>query len=143
MHPAPPRPWGVLSGGWLRLPAIAETLPPPGSGNHVPASAATITPQAGAEALFYSAIRPQLTGIGAPAGYFASRDPKTCRSMILTEDIAAARGAMLPDLRHSFIKMSTQATGFSFLMERSTSMAGKVLPRAAGRSISVMRSARP
>jgi len=55
-----------------------------------------VTGAAGAEALFYGSIRPQLE-IGAPEGYFGAWDPRTCRSMILTEDIAVARGATFAD----------------------------------------------
>lgn len=62
-----------------------------------------VTGAAGAEALFYSAIRPQLTGIGAPAGYFSAWDPKSCRSMILTEDIAVARGAEFADASTMYV----------------------------------------
>lgn len=55
-----------------------------------------ITGAASAEALFYSRIRPKLD-IGAPAGYHGGWDPRTCRSMVLTEDIAVARGATFAD----------------------------------------------
>jgi len=55
-----------------------------------------VTGAAGAEALFYSQIRPKLD-IGAPAGYHGAWDPRSCRSMVLTEDIAAARGATFAD----------------------------------------------
>lgn len=51
-----------------------------------------VTGAAGAEALFYDRIRPQLE-LGAPAGYFGAWDPRTCRSMVLIEDIVATRGA--------------------------------------------------
>jgi Ecdysteroid kinase-like family len=55
-----------------------------------------VTGAAGAEALFYSRIRPTLD-IGAPAGYHGGWDPRSCRSMVLTEDIAVARGAKFAD----------------------------------------------
>ncbi|UAK40471.1 aminoglycoside phosphotransferase family protein [Gordonia bronchialis] len=55
-----------------------------------------VTGAAGAEALFYSRIRPELD-IGAPAGYHGAWDPRSCRSMVLTEDIAVARGARFAD----------------------------------------------
>lgn len=55
-----------------------------------------VTGAAGMEALFYDAIRPQLN-IGAPKGYFGAWDPRTCRSMILTEDITKSRGATFGD----------------------------------------------
>lgn len=55
-----------------------------------------VTGAASAEALFYSRIRPKLD-IGAPAGYHGGWDPRTCRSMVLTEDIAVARGATFAD----------------------------------------------
>ncbi|WP_055476722.1 phosphotransferase [Gordonia sp. HS-NH1] len=55
-----------------------------------------VTGAAGAEALFYGSIRPELD-IGAPAGYHGAWDPGTCRSMVLTEDIAVARGATFAD----------------------------------------------
>jgi Phosphotransferase enzyme family len=51
-----------------------------------------VTGAAGAEALFYDAIRGDLA-IGAPAGYFGAWDARSCRSMILMEDIATTRGA--------------------------------------------------
>lgn len=51
-----------------------------------------VTEAAGAEALFYESIRGDLD-IGAPAGYHGAWDPKTCRSMVLTEDIAVTRQA--------------------------------------------------
>jgi len=55
-----------------------------------------ITGAASAEALFYSRIRPKLD-IGAPTGYHGGWDARTCRSMVLTEDIAVARGATFAD----------------------------------------------
>lgn len=55
-----------------------------------------VTGAAGAEALFYAAIRPGLP-IGAPAGYAGAWDPRSCRSMILIEDIVATRGATFGD----------------------------------------------
>ncbi|MDL9938925.1 hypothetical protein QSJ18_19445 [Gordonia sp. ABSL1-1] len=55
-----------------------------------------ITGAAGSEALFYSLIRPHLD-IGAPLGYHGGWDARTCRSMVLTEDIAATRGAKFAD----------------------------------------------
>src|SRR5215212_1058515 len=55
-----------------------------------------VTGAAGAEALFYSQIRSKLD-IGAPAGYHGAWDPRSCRSMVLTEDIATARGATFAD----------------------------------------------
>lgn len=55
-----------------------------------------VTGAAGAEALFYGKIRSHLD-IGAPAGYHGAWDPRTCRSMVLTEDIAATRGATFAD----------------------------------------------
>lgn len=51
-----------------------------------------VTGAAGAEALFYSEIRPELD-LGAPAGYHGGWDPVTCRSMVLTEDITRTRQA--------------------------------------------------
>lgn len=55
-----------------------------------------VTGAAGAEALFYGSIRPHLD-IGAPVGYFGAWDPKSCRSMVLTEDVAKVRGARFGD----------------------------------------------
>lgn len=55
-----------------------------------------ITGAAAAEARFYETIRPELT-LGTPAGYHGSADAKTCRSMILMEDIAATRQAIFGD----------------------------------------------
>jgi thiamine kinase-like enzyme len=51
-----------------------------------------VTGAAGAEALFYSRIRQHLD-LGAPAGYFGGWEPRTCRSMVLIEDIVKTRGA--------------------------------------------------
>lgn len=51
-----------------------------------------VTGAAGAEALFYSEIRPTLD-IGAPAGYHGAWDPRSCRSMVLIEDIVRTREA--------------------------------------------------
>lgn len=51
-----------------------------------------VTGAAGAEALFYDAIRQHLD-VGAPAGYFGAWDARSCRSMILIEDIVRTRGA--------------------------------------------------
>ncbi|TAM65795.1 phosphotransferase [Mycobacterium sp.] len=61
-----------------------------------------VTGAAGAEALFYSRIRPELK-IGAPAGYFGGWDPRTCRSMILTEDVAVNRGAVFADASTMYV----------------------------------------
>lgn len=55
-----------------------------------------VTGAAGAEALFYGSIRRHLD-IGAPAGYAGAWDPRSCRSMVLTEDVSAVRGATFPD----------------------------------------------
>lgn len=55
-----------------------------------------VTGAAGMEALFYDAIRPHLN-IGAPQGYFGAWDSRTCRSMVLTEDITKSRGAVFGD----------------------------------------------
>jgi len=55
-----------------------------------------VTGAAGAEALFYGHIRKHLD-IGAPAGYAGAWDPRSCRSMVLTEDVSATRGATFPD----------------------------------------------
>ncbi|MGW1742037.1 hypothetical protein ACWCPQ_24900 [Nocardia sp. NPDC001965] len=55
-----------------------------------------VTGAAGAEALFYNMIRPHLP-IGAPVGYYSAWNPWTCRSIVITEDIAAERGATFAD----------------------------------------------
>jgi thiamine kinase-like enzyme len=55
-----------------------------------------VTGAAGAEALFYDRIRRHLD-IGAPAGYVGAWDPRSCRSMVLAEDVSATRGATFPD----------------------------------------------
>ncbi|WHU47433.1 phosphotransferase [Gordonia sp. L191] len=61
-----------------------------------------ITGAAGAEALFYTRIRPTLD-IGAPEGYHGAWDPKTCRSMVVTENIATSRGATFADASQIYI----------------------------------------
>jgi hypothetical protein len=61
-----------------------------------------VTSAAGAEALFYSTIRPELK-IGAPEGYFGGWDRRTCRSMILTEDVAVSRGAVFADASTMYV----------------------------------------
>lgn len=61
-----------------------------------------VTGAAGAEALFYGSIRPHLK-IGAPEGYFGAWDPRTCRSMVLTEDIAVSRGATFADASTMYV----------------------------------------
>ncbi|GAA0606057.1 phosphotransferase [Sporichthya brevicatena] len=55
-----------------------------------------VTGAAGAEALFYDRIRQHLD-IGAPAGYAGAWDPRSCRSMVLAEDVSVTRGATFPD----------------------------------------------
>lgn len=55
-----------------------------------------VTGAAGAEALFYGRIRRHLD-IGAPAGYAGAWDPRSCRSMVLAEDVSVTRGATFPD----------------------------------------------
>jgi hypothetical protein len=55
-----------------------------------------VTGAAGMEALFYESVRPGLP-IGAPAGYHGAWDPRSCRSMILIEDIVRTRGATFGD----------------------------------------------
>jgi thiamine kinase-like enzyme len=55
-----------------------------------------VTGAAGAEALFYDRIRRHLD-IGAPAGYAGAWDPRSCRSMVLAEDVSVTRGATFPD----------------------------------------------
>ncbi|WP_200958719.1 phosphotransferase [Nocardioides sp. Root190] len=62
-----------------------------------------VTGAAGAEALFYSSIRPHLPGIGAPHGHHGAWDPRTCRSMVVTEDIATARGAVFRDASTMYV----------------------------------------
>ncbi len=76
---------GVAAG----LPAAVYTKSTPGVVSRLLIG---VTGAAGAEALFYDAIRGGLE-IGAPAGYFGAWDPRSCRSMILIEDIVATRGA--------------------------------------------------
>jgi len=61
-----------------------------------------VTGAAGAEALFYRDIRP-LLDIGAPVGYVSSWDPKSCRSMVITEDISVTRGAAFADATASHV----------------------------------------
>jgi hypothetical protein len=48
------------------------------------------------ECLFYNAIRPGLD-IEAPHGHHADWDPRSGRSMIMLEDVAASRGAVFGD----------------------------------------------
>lgn len=55
-----------------------------------------ITGAAAAEALFYGHIRQGLP-VGAPTGYYGAFDHRTCRSMILMEDIAETRRATFGD----------------------------------------------
>lgn len=55
-----------------------------------------VTGAAGAEALFYDRIRRHLD-VGAPAGYVGAWDPRSCRSMVLAEDVSVTRGATFPD----------------------------------------------
>jgi thiamine kinase-like enzyme len=55
-----------------------------------------VTGAAGAEALFYGRIRKHLD-IGAPAGYAGAWDPRSCRSMVLAEDVSVTRNATFPD----------------------------------------------
>src|SRR5215210_191056 len=55
-----------------------------------------ITGAAGAEALFYGKIRPGLD-IGAPEGYHGAWDARSCRSLILIEDIVRTREAAFGD----------------------------------------------
>lgn len=76
---------GVAAG----LPREVYTKSTPGFINRVLIG---ITGAAGAEALFYDRIRDSLE-IGAPAGYHGAWDPRSCRSMILIEDIVRTRGA--------------------------------------------------
>lgn len=64
-----------------------------------------VTGAAGAEALFYSSIRQHLP-IGAPEGYFGAWDPRTCRSIVLTEDIAVGRGATFADASTMYVDRS-------------------------------------
>jgi hypothetical protein len=64
------------------------------------------TGAAGAEALFYQDIRPHLD-IGAPAGYHGSWEPRSCRSMVLTEDVATTRGATFADASRMYIDRSS------------------------------------
>lgn len=61
-----------------------------------------VTGAAGAEALFYSRIRPNLD-IGAPVGYHGGWDARTCRSMVITEDIAVNRGATFADASQRYV----------------------------------------
>lgn len=75
------------------LPTAVYTKSTPGFVNRVLIG---ITGAAGAEALFYDRIRSCLE-IGAPAGYHGAWDPRSCRSMILIEDIVRTRGATFGD----------------------------------------------
>lgn len=75
------------------LPREVYTKSTPGFVNRVLIG---ITGAAGAEALFYDRIRSGLE-IGAPAGYHGAWDPRSCRSMILIEDIVRTRGATFGD----------------------------------------------
>ncbi|MBN9735619.1 MULTISPECIES: phosphotransferase [unclassified Pseudonocardia] len=61
-----------------------------------------VTGAAGAEALFYRDIRRHLD-IGAPRGYHGAWDPRTCRSLVLTEDVARTRGAVFADATGSMV----------------------------------------
>jgi thiamine kinase-like enzyme len=71
------------------LPTAVYTKSTPGFVNR---ALIGVTGAAAAEALFYDRIRRHLD-IGAPAGYAGAWDPRTCRSMILIEDIVKTRGA--------------------------------------------------
>jgi Ecdysteroid kinase-like family len=48
------------------------------------------------EAAFYNRVRPTVE-LDSPAGYYAAHDPRTLRSIIITEDVVVTRGATFGD----------------------------------------------